>query len=234
MSTDDTEHGPGSDQAETPSTDEDDPYIDAANRLERTLDTQIQAIRDIDSRAGYITRLIAILLGVVVSAGSIAATLAVDNGSVPTFSPVTSLMTVIAAVALLGTMMSAIITYLNSHPVAGLEYRTAELLSNPAYETDMDTHVRRVLGVYAHALRVNAEVIHANSVRFRRVLTLLLVGLIYGTATALLLLLGSGSLVLEGLAFLVVTGLTTVFVWYISTGRYLVHELTLGHNERTE
>lgn len=234
MSTDNTEHGRAGSQAETSSTDADDPYIDAANRLERTLEDQIQAIRDIDSRAGYITRLVAILLGAVVSAGSIAATLAVENGALPHFSPVTLLMTILAAVALLGTMMASIITYLNSHPVAGLEYRTAELLSNSAYETDMDTHVRRVLGVYAHALRINAEVIHANSVRFRLALTLLLVGLIYGTATALLLLLGNEWLLLEALAFLVVTTITTTVIWYILSGRYLVHELTLGHNEQEE
>ena len=199
------------------------PYVDAADRLERTLDAQLQTIRNIDSRAGFVIRIVAILLGVIVSAASILATLSVNSGTrMVVFTPVALISALAATSGLLGAMVAAIITYLSSNPAAGLEYQTANLLSSSEYETDLKTHLRRTLGVYAYDLRVNGRVIQVNAARFRLSLVLLVTGLIYGTLSAILVVAQTGSLLLEIGLFVGLSAIIGVLVWYVLTERYKV------------
>ena len=200
------------------------PYIDAADRLERTLDAQLQTVRNIDSRAGFIIRVVGILLGVVVSAVSILATVTIGSESAVTFSVVAVISSVVGTVGLLTAMILAIITYLSSTPVAGLEYQTADMLSTPGYETDLKTHLQRTLGVYAYALQMNSTVIQVNAARFRLSLVALVSGIIYGTLAAALVVAQLGSLALESGLFVLVTAVTVAIVWYILAERYKVEE----------
>lgn len=200
------------------------PYVDAADRLERTLDAQLQTIRNIDSRAGFIIRVVGILLGVVVSAVSILATVVTGSASAVTFSAVAVVAAIVGTVGLLGAMILAIITYLSSTPVAGLEYQTADMLSTPDYETDLKTHLQRTLGVYAYALQMNGTVIQVNAARFRLALVALASGVIYGTLAAALVVAQLGVLALEFALFVLVTAVTIAIVWYILAERYKVEE----------
>ncbi|WP_273837834.1 hypothetical protein [Halococcus sp. PRR34] len=206
------------------------PYVDAADRLERTLDAQLQTIRNIDSRAGFIIRVVGILLGVVVSAASILATVSTNaTGGGLAFSVVAMAAAIVGTVGLLGAMVIAIITYLSSNPLAGLEYQTADLLSSANYEPNLKTHLRRTLGVYAYALQVNGRVIQVNAARFRLSLVALVSGVVYGTLAAALVVAQLGSLVLEGGLFGVVTLATGLIVWYVLTERYKVAQPQLEH-----
>lgn len=207
------------------------PYVDAADRLERTLDAQLQTIRNIDSRAGFIIRIVGILLGVIVSAASILATVSTNSGGGEVaFSVGAAAAAGLAAIGLLGAMVAAIVTYLSSSPVAGLEHQTAALLSSSGYETDLETHLRRTLGFYAYALQANARVIQVNAARFRLSLVALLIGLVYGTLAAALVIVQPIRLVIEVGAFVIVTVVAGVLAWYVLTGRYKVVESKMESN----
>lgn len=61
-------HGnPGTDSTAQPDSFDADAYLDAANRLERAMDTQIQILEGIDDKAEHVTRLVALLIGIVFS-----------------------------------------------------------------------------------------------------------------------------------------------------------------------
>lgn len=196
------------------------PYVDAADRLERTLDAQLQQIQDIDSRAGFITRLVAILLGVVVSVVSILVTLSTNGGGVVVLSPVTVFAGIVAALGLLGAMVMGIITYLSSRQVPGLGQPTANMLSDPDYETEMKEHLKSTLAGYEYALGVNGRIIEVNAARLQRTLTLLVIGVVYGTVTAASVV--SDNSLVEVLLLVVVTLIMAAIVWYIHTKRYIV------------
>lgn len=210
------------------------PYVDAADRLERTLDAQLQTVRNIDSRAGFIIRIVAILLGVIVSVASIIATLRLSGSSGTVVFPLIAVFTaLVAGVGLVGAMMMAIITYLSSQQIPGLGHRTADVLSNPQYETGMEEHIRSTLAVYSYAVRVNGRIIQANAARLRVTLTLLVVGIVYGTLTSGFVLSGGG--VIEWLVLGVATAVLGVVVWYIHTERYIVEQPERGDvNEHSE
>lgn len=199
------------------------PYVDAADRLERTLDAQLQKIRDIDSRAGFVIRIVAILLGVVVSAASIIATLQVDGSSgVVEFPSIAVFTAVVGALGLVGSMTMAIVTYLSSQQLPGLDYRTAGMLSDPNYETDMEEHVKSTLAVYNYMLWINGRIIQTNAARLRLTLTLLVVGIVYGTLASAFVVSGGGAV--EGQLLIVVTAAMAVVVWYIQTEKYKVEQ----------
>lgn len=205
------------------------PYVDAADRIERTLDAQLQKIQDVDSRAGFITRLVAILLGVVVSTASILVTLSTNGGgSVLPLPAVTAAAGIIAAVGLLGAMIMGIITYLSSEQAAGLGRSTASLLSEPEYSISMEDHLKTTLAAYDAALHKNQRVIQVNATRLRKTLTFLVVGIVYGTVTAASLLASSPS---TRITLLVTTTvLLSPMVYYIHTESYIVEQSQEGDN----
>lgn len=210
------------------------PYVDAADRLERTLDAQLQTVRNIDSRAGFIIRVVAILLGVVVSVVSVLATLRMSgSGGLVVFPLIAVFTALIGGIGLVGAMMMAIITYLSSKQIPGLGHRTADVLSNPEYETDMEEHIRSTLAVYSYAVKVNGQIIQANSARLRMTLTLLVVGIVYGTLTSRFVLSGSG--IVEWGALIIASVVLGIVVWYIHTERYIVEQPERGDiNEHSE
>ena len=210
------------------------PYVDAANRLERTLDAQLQTIRNIDSRAGFIIRVVAILLGVVVSVASVITTFRVSgSGGLVMFPFIAVFTALIGGIGLVGAMMMAIITYLSSKQIPGLGHRTADILSNPQYETDMEEHIRSTLAVYSYAAKANGRIIQANAARLRMTLTLLVVGIVYGTLTSGFVLSGGG--IAEWGILIIVSVVLGIVVWYIHTERYIVEQPERGDiNEHSE
>lgn len=195
-----------------------EPRVDAADRLERVIDAQIATLDGIDTKAQYVTRLVAVLLGVVLSALSLANRQGLLTGpNVTTHAVVTF---GIGVAALLLSMTAAVVTYLGSRFGSGLHQNVGHLLSDPDYATDAETHFRRVVGAYGHVVETNDRVIGANAERFRLSLLLLLVGVLYVSLSVVLYFttLGVWSVRLVVLLSLgVVAGLS----WYVLGGEYV-------------
>lgn len=198
-----------------------EPYVDAADRLERTLDAQRRTIRDIDSQAGFMIRVVAILLAVVALAALILATVSMtDDGGGVVFSRVAIVAAVVATVGLVEAMVAAIVTDLSSTPATELKYQTTNLLRYSESETDLETHLRRTLGVYADDMRANATIIQANAAQFRLALVLLLVGLTYQMLAATLVIAQIESFAVEIGLFSVVSIIVGSLVYYVLTERH--------------
>lgn len=210
-------------------TDDSGPYLDAADRLERVIDTQIATLDGIDTKAEHVTRLVAILLGVLLTLVSVSARLdSVD--AVPPPPPVT-----LAAVGGVGSLVPAmtggIVTYLSSRVEMGLHADVGHALSNPGFETTEARHLRRVLGTYGHAVERNRAVIETNSRRFRLTLVCLLVGVsLLSVAASLLVGDIRGAAAWFGLS----AAATCIGVvgWYVFTGRYLTLDGQTRANEQ--
>jgi hypothetical protein len=199
----------------TEATQPDDVYLDAASRLERVVDAQLAALDDIDSRAMALMRLVAALLGTVVSLLSVAAAL---GDGVPTPSPVVLAGVVLALLALVGTLLAAAATYLGSRVVPGVGPELAEeLLADPVSDA---AHLRRVVATYAEAIRANRAALAVNARRFRTTLLLFVTGLAYGTHAAVGFALGVGG-VAAVLALVVVTLALGGVWWYVLAGDHL-------------
>lgn len=214
--------------ADQSSTEDIDARKDAVDRLERVLDIQIEAINEIDAKAEYVTRLVAILLGIILSAFSVATQ--VDEIPLPEPSVPTIIAFGGAIGLLLLSMGAAIITYLSSKFKIGLSYKVGYLLSDPGYKTTVDTHIRRVIGTYAHDIEQNKTVIETNSRRFRAALTFLLLGILYFAISVVLLVI-PGSVVLEWSILLLTTVIAVLVGGYIFTGRYLTIQPESYDNE---
>lgn len=209
-----------------------EPYIDTANRLERNLDVQGTTLNEIDKKAAHVTRLLGILIGLVFSVVSIG--LKFDSGGggdLPSVALQTFLSFTFGVTFLVLSMAAAIVIYLSSKFKIGLNSTAGHLLQNPDYETEMQQHIRRVIGTYAYNIDQNRKVIETNSKRFRRALVLLLLGVAY-LAAAGILFVGLE----DGLPAWIVLGITTlasgVLTWYILSGRYLTLENQEHGNER--
>ncbi|USZ67632.1 hypothetical protein NGM10_12955 [Halorussus salilacus] len=197
--------------------DESDPYLDAADRLERAIDTQISIINGIDNKAEHITRLVGILVGLVFSVLSLVSNL--DGIEISTTTVPTEIAFTLGILSLLVAMGAAIVTYLSSRFRVGLDYTVGYYLSE-SDETDFRTHVQRVLGSYGEIIEENKRVIEVNSRRFRRTLYFLLVGVLF-LSTAGILHLGDFTKQVDWAGLVGTTLLAVAVAWYILTGKYL-------------
>lgn len=205
-----------------------DPYVDAANRLERVIDTQISTLNGIDTKAEHVTRLVAVLLGVILTLVSVSVRVdGFHGGSLPT--PV-ALAGVAGVVSLVLSMATAIVTYLSSTFKMGLHPGVGRVLSDPEHQLTADQHIRRVLGTYGYAVEQNRQVIDANSKRFRWTLVFLLVGISLLTLGTLLFISGVSELDAWTSIGLAVAALGSIG-WYVLTGRYLPLERQWSDNE---
>jgi len=197
--------------------DDSDPYLDAADRLERTIETQISIINGIDDKAEHITRLIGILIGLVFSVLSLAAN--IDGVEIGTTSIPAELAFTLGILSLLAAMGAAIVTYLSSRFRIGLNYNVGYYLSE-SDDVEFHTHIQRVLGSYGEIIEENKRVMEMNSKRFRRTLYFLLVGVVFLSAAGIFHL---GEFTKQeawvGLGVTVV--LAVSFAWYILSGKYL-------------
>lgn len=152
-----------------------DAYLDAADRLERAMDTQIRIIEGIDDKAEHVTRLIALLIGVIFSVVSLLTRLSQAPSTPPPFMVLLAFGMGVGG--LLVSMGAGVITYLGSRYRIGLHHDVGEILSDPSYATDMPEHVRNVLGSYAFVIGQNRRVVESNVYWFRLTLLFLLYGM---------------------------------------------------------
>lgn len=154
-----------------------DAYLDAADRLERAMDTQIQIIEGIDTKAEHVTRLIALLLGILFSVISFVT----QFRQTPIVAPPSPVLAAfgIGVGSLLVSMIAAVVTYLSSQYKIGLRDDVGEFLSDPSVSTDLPEHVRNVLGTYAFVIGQNRRVIESNVFWFRFTLLFLLYGILF-------------------------------------------------------
>jgi len=195
----------------------DDPYRDTADRLENQIQTQVDTIEGIDTKAEHLTRLIGILIGLVFSVLSL-----VVNADTIQLTQTTS-GTRIAFLLGVVCLLAAMVTYLNSRYRAGIHHSVGYYVSNKEQSLDFDVHIKRVCGSYASVIEQNRTVIEVNSIRFRRALYLLLVGVLF-LATAGSIYLGGVSESQSWYGIIVAGLLALLIAWYFFTGRYLTLE----------
>lgn len=195
-----------------------DTLIDTANRFERSLDHQVQALNDIDNKAEHITRLLGILIGALLSVLAVA--VRINNGRIHLPTLPLSIMFVCGLLLLILAMIFSIITYLSSRFKIGLHYRPARLLSQEDYDIEKETHYRRIIGTYGYNLERNKEVIQVNSRRFRRALVSLMGGVVFLSASGISFVVTED----EDVMWLILA-VTVIFcaitIEYILAGRYL-------------
>lgn len=203
-------------------------YTDAADRLERGIDHQVNIINGIDDKAEHVTRLLGILIGLIFSVLSFATQSKFLQVREPSNAAILTFL--LGVLFLLVSMGSAIITYLSSRFRIGLHPSVGGYLSEPDVEIEQEMHLKRVLGSYGSILRENKQVIETNSRRFRFTLFFLLIGVLF-LSTA-------GSIHVGGLTdFGAWIGLIVAFVlagvsgWYIIGGKYLTLDIQESNNE---
>jgi hypothetical protein len=206
--------------------DEWSPKQDAIDRFERMVDVQVQTLNEIDTKAAELMRLLAVLLGVVLTGLSLIPefkTLALEVDSVP--------LVVAAAIGVGGLLSSlgfAIITYLSSRFGYGVSPGVAEYVANN--DVPGDEYAGIMLRGYADIIPENREVVQANSRRFRNALTALLVAL---ASLVLAVLYVVADIGLAAEVVLLAGGYTavTVVVGYILSGGYLIRSPQTHDNE---
>lgn len=193
-------------------------YLDAADRLERAMDTQIQIIEGIDTKAEHVTRLIALLLGILFSVISFATQLR-RTPFTPPPTPV-FLAFGVGVGCLLVSLGTGIITYLSSQYKIGLNDDVGQFLSDASVSTDLPEHVRNVLGTYAFVIGQNRRVIETNVFWFRLSLLFLLYGVLFVSLSGFLYV-GGFRDVAPRTGVFVAFLLSLAIGYYILSGSYL-------------
>ena len=179
---------------------------------------QASLLGEIDAKAGRVARLIALVLGVVVSTLSIG----VQLGTGPPQATVPTLITFGLGIAgLMISMSSAIITYLSSNIKFGVHPASARTLDE--LSIDRTTYSKLVMNSYANTLERNWRVLDANAKRLRITLASLIVGTSNLALTALLYVtIGTerGQWMTTGIGSIAIFGIAG----FVLSGRYLVLE----------
>jgi protein-S-isoprenylcysteine O-methyltransferase Ste14 len=209
-------------RSEAPTTEEITPEGDLLDRYERMVQTQVETVNGIDDKAATTMRVVAVLLGVLLSL----LTFFVDGSGVEiTVDTVVPVLWVATGVAgLLASLAGCLYTYLSSRTLFGPNAELGDVLSlNRVTLDDYRTHL---LGGYAKAIRTNREVIRTNSRRFRNTLLLMIYGLV-GVSTGLSLFITNISVPMDIVVTVGVLLVVGAFSVYILQERYMV----LQHEE---
>ncbi|WP_132059864.1 hypothetical protein [Halorussus amylolyticus] len=204
------------------------PRLDTANRLERVIDAQSATLDRIDTKSERIARLLALLLGVVLSSlslGTQLAGVAFESLSLPT-----RLAFLLGIGFLLLALAASILTLLSSRFRIGLTAATGDLLSRPELDPQLESHLRRVVGTYANSVEQNRKIIEANAGWFKRSLVLFLLGESYLVISVGLFFSGLNSQP----GWVILTMSVPIVVWlakYVLSGRYLTLTLELRTND---
>ena len=158
---------------------------DLLRRYEQMIQTQISTLNDIDDKAAYVARLVAILTGLTLSAASFAASRAELSLNVETGAVL--LLTGSSVSAFFISVVFAIITYLKSEFEYGPTIGMGRYMAR--YKVDDQQYKDVLLRSYATAIENNRTVVVANARRFQTSLAALLAGLflLFGSATLLVL-----------------------------------------------
>lgn len=192
--------------------------FDLIDRFERNVDMQASLLGEIDDKAGRIARLVALVLGVVVSALSIGVRFSTGSpeATVPT------LVTFgLGTVGLVVSMAGALVTYLSSKIKLGVHPTSARTLEGSPISKR--TYSRLVMKSYANTLEKNRRVLDVNARRLQFTLTSLVVGTSNLALAALLYVAVEtvrGQWITTGLGSLAILGIAG----FVLSGRYLVLE----------
>jgi hypothetical protein len=160
------EKGDSDETKRPPPTEDVTPEGDLLDRYERMVQTQVETVDGIDDKAATTMRVVAVLLGVLLSL----LTFFVDGRGIEitatTIVPV--LWVAIGVVCLLGSLGGCLYTYLSSRTLFGPKAELGEVLA--ANRVTLDGYRSHSFGGYATAIRRNREVIRTNSRRFRNAL----------------------------------------------------------------
>lgn len=192
-----------------------DVHQDAVERFERVLDLQADLLSELDTKAEHVTRLVGVIVGVVLTAFSVAFQF---GEGMPAASFPTALTFGLGTAALVVTLGLAVVTYLSSRLKLGLHPDASYTLQDGSVSPGVYSML--VMNSYASAIEENKEVLQANARRFRRTLVALLGGVsllaiavlqyvVLPSRASKWVALGGGLLFIGG-AF-----------WYVLTGRYL-------------
>lgn len=199
--------------------------LDALDRYERMIDVQIQTLNDIDNKAEYLTRYLAILIALLFTGVSFVLDIGVADGFVSELPLFATL--VLGLLALTVSVVFSIITYLSSVFQYGPRREFAEDIAD--HDIGEKLYAEIMLRTYSDAIYQNKRVVRQNSARFKYALTGLLNGVLFLGAAALLLFAP------DGLAWVVLVGVIAIAVvlsWYILTDQYLTLEREQLANEQ--
>lgn len=198
------------------------PEEDLLNRYERMVQTQVETVNGIDDKAATTMRIVAVLLGVLLSL----LTLFVDEGGIgitdSTIIPILWVAT--GVICLLGSLGGCLYTYLSSRTLFGPNAELGDVLSTN--RVSLEDYRNHLLGGYATAIRTNREVIRTNSRRFRNTLLLMIYGLV-GVSIGLGLFIIDLSWVMDSILSIGVVVVVGCFSVHILQERYMV----LQHEE---
>jgi hypothetical protein len=138
------------------------PEVDALDRFERVIDTQIETLREIDDKAAHVTQLVTVLLGMVLTGLTLA--WRVDEIRIETVPPVSMGAIVIGVLFLFATLITGILTYLGNRYQYGV-HRTV-LRGVERYRVSAPEYVELIWGGYAMAIEHNRTVVEINVHRF--------------------------------------------------------------------
>lgn len=196
--------------------DSEDPERDMLRRYEQMVQTQVDTLNGIDDKAAYTARLIALLIGIFFTGTSILIT--ADQLALSTETGSALLTAALALIALVVSMTYAIFTYLSSRfeygpsPAAGLTLAEKDI---PA-----DRYKTMMLRTYSEILTANYAVVLSNIERFEVSLAGLMVGILFLSATGVLLVL-PGGLVVDGFVVLVSAAVSYRVAKYILEQEYI-------------
>ncbi|WP_157078575.1 hypothetical protein [Halalkalicoccus paucihalophilus] len=149
--------------------------LDALDRYERMIDVQIQTLNDIDNKAEYLTRYLAILIALLFTGASFVLDVGVADGFVSELSLFTTL--VLGLLALTVSVVFSIITYLSSVFQYGPRREFAEDIAD--HDIGEKLYAEIMLRTYSDAIYQNKRVVRQNSARFKYALTGLLNGVLF-------------------------------------------------------
>lgn len=194
------------------------PYFDAANRLERVIDVQIETLNGIDDKAEHVTRLIGTVLTLVLAVLTLATRLN-PNGRLGPIPVEVSLPFAIGVVLLLLAMAAAILTYVKSRFQIGMGKRSAGVLLTRD-RVNIDDHLAGLIAIYGSIIPYNETVVEANANRFVWSLYFLLVGIVNLSVAAVIFLVP-----LSGLWAIATLGADLAamlsIAWYTKERKYL-------------
>ena len=191
--------------------------FDLIDRFERVIDMQVMVLGEIDQKAGYVTRLVALILGVTVSVLSIG----IRQGGALNVALPTVLTFGLGIAGLITSMSGAIVTYLSSKLKLGVHPATAAAFEESPISRS--TYSRLVMNSYANTLKKNRQVLNVNARRLRYTLASLVLGICHLALAAIQHVATrseQGKLIVAGLGSLAIFGACG----FVLSGRYLVLE----------
>lgn len=196
-------------------------YRDAADRLERTIDIQVEFLEGIDDKAEHLMRLCGILLGLVFTILTVL--IQIGPGRIGEISIPVQLTFLLGIFSVVLAMILAGIAYLSSQLRIGLHHVTGTYLGTSSTEPDYEIHLRRIVGLYGTILAYNEKALGKNSNRFRVSMATLFTGVVFLSLSGILYV---GEIPTAYSLLLILKGfvVSIILIWYIIGKKYMLDQ----------